>query len=141
MKRRRNISIKTKLLGIIIPVVIAIVVVLVLVAYEMSLGIIENYSESLLESSVVNQANEIEAWLEQNIASFQSAKRTIEKINPNDSELQNMLDGYYGFNDNYPDGIYIADSSGKFMKASESKKQSLMLRRVYGIRRGLQEST
>lgn len=122
MKRRRNISIKTKLLGIIIPVVIAIVVVLVLVAYEMSSGIIENYSESLLESSVVNQANEIEAWLEQNIASFQSAKRTIEKINPNDSELQNMLDGYYGFNDNYPDGIYIADSSGKFMKASESKK-------------------
>ena len=94
MKRRRNISIKTKLLGIIIPVVIAIVVVLVLVAYEMSSGIIENYSESLLESSVVNQANEIEAWLEQNIASFQSAKRTIEKINPNDSELQNMLDGY-----------------------------------------------
>lgn len=64
MKRRRNISIKTKLLGIIIPVVIAIVVVLVLVAYEMSSGIIENYSESLLESSVVNQANEIEAWLE-----------------------------------------------------------------------------
>ena len=122
MKRRRNISIKTKLLGIIIPVVIAIVVVLVLVAYEMSSGIIENYSESLLESSVVNQANEIEAWLEQNIASFQSAKRTIEKINPNDSELQNMLDGYYGFNDNYPDGIYIADSSGKFMKALESKK-------------------
>ena len=60
----------------------------------MSSGIIENYSESLLESSVVNQANEIEAWLEQNIASFQSAKRTIEKINPNDSELQNMLDGY-----------------------------------------------
>ena len=48
MKEQRNISIKTKLLGIIIPVVVVIVVVLVLVAYEMSSVIIENFSENLL---------------------------------------------------------------------------------------------
>lgn len=35
MKKKRNMSIKAKLLGIIIPVMVAIVVVLVLVAYEM----------------------------------------------------------------------------------------------------------
>lgn len=40
MKKKRNMSIKAKLLGIIIPVMVAIVVVLVLVAYEMSSGII-----------------------------------------------------------------------------------------------------
>ena len=51
MKKKRNMSIKAKLLGIIIPVMVAIVVVLVLVAYEMSSGIIGNYSENLLESS------------------------------------------------------------------------------------------
>ena len=44
MKKKRNMSIKAKLLGIIIPVMVAIVVVLVLVAYEMSSGIIGNYS-------------------------------------------------------------------------------------------------
>ena len=43
MKKKRNMSIKAKLLGIIIPVMVAIVVVLVLVAYEMSSGIIGNY--------------------------------------------------------------------------------------------------
>ena len=47
MKKKRNMSIKAKLLGIIIPVMVAIVVVLVLVAYEMSSGIIGNYSENM----------------------------------------------------------------------------------------------
>lgn len=54
-EEKRNMSIKAKLLGIIIPVMVAIVVVLVLVAYEMSSGIIGNYSENLLESSVDNR--------------------------------------------------------------------------------------
>ena len=52
MKKRGNISIKAKLLGVITPVVIAIVVVLVLVSYLASAHIIENYSQNLLESSV-----------------------------------------------------------------------------------------
>ncbi|MBU5478466.1 methyl-accepting chemotaxis protein [Eubacterium sp. MSJ-13] len=137
MKKQRNMSIKTKLLGIIIPVVVAIVVVLVLVAYEMSSGMIESYSENLLESSVGNQANEIEAWLDKNIASFQTAKRTIEKLKPNDKELQNMLDGYYGFDDNYPEGLYIADSSGKLMKASESKKSESDVTKSVWYKEGL----
>ena len=122
MKKKRNMSIKAKLLGIIIPVMVAIVVVLVLVAYEMSSGIIGNYSENLLESSVDNQANEIESWLNKNIAGIKSAKKTIEQLKPDNEEMQNILDGYYGFDENYPDGIYIADSNGNLIKASESDK-------------------
>ena len=80
MKKKRNMSIKAKLLGIIIPVMVAIVVVLVLVAYEMSSGIIGNYSENLLESSVDNQANEIESWLNKNIAVIlMNAARLLQK--------------------------------------------------------------
>ena len=62
MKKRGNISIKAKLLGVITPVVIAIVVVLVLVSYLASAHIIENYSQNLLESSVENQTSKIESW-------------------------------------------------------------------------------
>lgn len=80
MKKKRNMSIKAKLLGIIIPVMVAIVVVLVLVAYEMSSGIIGNYSENLLESSVDNQANEIESWLNKNIAGIKSAKKDLQGL-------------------------------------------------------------
>ena len=43
MKNQRKISIKARLLGSIMPVVIAIVAVLVLIAYQASAGIIEDY--------------------------------------------------------------------------------------------------
>ena len=66
MKKKGNISIKAKLLGIIIPVVIAIILILVFTAYHVSSGIIESYSKNLLESSVNSQASKIEAWLEEN---------------------------------------------------------------------------
>ena len=123
MKRQKIISIKTKLLGIIIPVVMVIVAVLVIVAYQMSAKIIDRYSKNLLESSVANQASSIEGWLNENLASFQMAKETIEKLHPDDAQLQTILNGYYGYNDNYPDGLYVADESGKLIKAENSEKQ------------------
>ena len=82
MKKQRKISIKARLLGSIMPVVIAIVAVLVLIAYQASAGIIEDYSQNLLESSVSNQSSKIEAWLSENLASFQMAKTTIENLHP-----------------------------------------------------------
>lgn len=59
MKKKSNISIKAKLLGIIIPVVIAIILILVFTAYHVSSGIIESYSQNLLESSVNSQASKL----------------------------------------------------------------------------------
>ena len=122
MKKRGNISIKAKLLGVITPVVIAIVVVLVLVSYLASAHIIENYSQHLLESSVENQTSKIESWLDENLSSFQMAKTTIEQLNPDDAQLQTILDSYYGYSDNYPDGLYVSDSNGNLLKASKSTK-------------------
>ena len=89
----------------------------------MSAKIIERYSKNLLESSVANQASSIEGWLNENLASFQMAKETIEKLHPDDAQLQTILNGYYGYNDNYPDGLYVADESGKLIKAENSEKQ------------------
>lgn len=121
-KQRGTISIKVKLLGIILPVVILIMVLLVGISYFISRTIIRGYSEDLLTSSIENQANQIEAWLNENLAAFQMAKQAIEETNPQPAELQGILDGYYGFNDNYPDGLYIADANGNLMKAAGSGK-------------------
>ena len=105
------------------PVVIAIVAVLVLIAYQASAGIIEDYSQNLLESSVSNQSSKIEAWLSENLASFQMAKTTIENLHPDDTQLKAILDGYYNYNDNYPDGLYVSDSNGNLIKADKSTKK------------------
>lgn len=123
MKKKGNISIKAKLLGIIIPVVIAIILILVFTAYHVSSGIIESYSQNLLESSVNSQASKIEAWLEENLASMQMAKTMIEKLHPDETQLQTILDASCGYSENYPDGLFLADANGSFLKGTDSKKQ------------------
>lgn len=123
MKKKGNISIKAKLLGIIIPVVIAIILILVFTAYHVSSGIIESYSKNLLESSVNSQASKIEAWLEENLASMQMAKNMIEKLHPDEAQLQTILDASCGYSENYPEGLFLADANGSFLKGTDSKKQ------------------
>lgn len=123
MKKKGNISIKAKLLGIIIPVVIAIILILVFTAYHVSSGIIESYSKNLLESSVSNQASKIEAWLDENLASMQMAKTMIEKLHPDEAQLQTILDASCEYSENYPDGLFLADANGSFLKGTDSKKQ------------------
>ncbi len=123
MKKKGNISIKAKLLGIIIPVVIAIILILVFTAYHVSSGIIESYSKNLLESSVNSQASKIEAWLEENLASMQMAKTMIEKLHPDEAQLQTILDASCGYSENYPEGLFLADANGSFLKGTDSKKQ------------------
>lgn len=119
----KMLSIKTKLLGTILPLTIIIVLVLTGISYYISKSIISSYSENLLSSSIENQSNEIEAWLNENLSSFQVAKKAIEQTKPDDAALKQMLNGYCGFNDNYPDGLYIADENGNLITADNSSKK------------------
>ena len=119
----KMLSIKTKLLGTILPLTIIIVLVLTGISYFISKSIISSYSENLLSSSIENQSNEIEAWLNENLSSFQVAKKTIEQTKPDDAALKQILNGYCGFNDNYPDGLYIADENGTLITADDSSKK------------------
>lgn len=119
----KMLSIKTKLLGTILPLTIIIVLVLTGISYFISKSIISSYSENLLTSSIENQSNEIEAWLNENLSSFQVAKKTIEQTKPDDAALKQILNGYCGFNDNYPDGLYIADENGTLITADDSSKK------------------
>ena len=116
------VSIKVKLLSIILPVVIVIMVLLVGILYYISKNIIKDYSENLLSSSIENQTNQIEAWLDRNLSAFRSVKQAIEQTSPDGRQLQAILDSYYGFDDNFPEGLYIADENGSLMKASASEK-------------------
>lgn len=122
-KQGKIVSIKVKLLGIILPVVIVIMMLLVGILYFISKNIIKEYSENLLRSSIDNQTNQIEAWLNENLSAFGAVKQAIEQTNPGQQELQAILDSYYGYHDNYPDGLYIAGADGKLMTASASGKQ------------------
>lgn len=117
-----GISIKAKIIGTILPVVAILVILMIILAYTISSNIIERNATDLLDSSISYQSKSISAWLDENLASFSMAKRTIEETKPSDEELQKMLDSYYGYNSNFAEGLYVADADGRVMKASESTK-------------------
>ncbi|MBQ6888634.1 MAG: HAMP domain-containing protein [Lachnospiraceae bacterium] len=121
-EKKKTVSIKAKLLGIILPVVVVIIVLLVAVSYSVSKQIITERSQNLLKSSIENQVGEIESWLDENLSAFMIVKQTIEGTKPSDSQLQAMLNSYYGFNANYSEGLYIANSKGELIKAESSEK-------------------
>lgn len=108
------ISIKAKLLGIILPVVIVIVAVLAGLSYHVSKEIIQADAEELLKMSVESQAAEIEAWLDQNLTSFNVQKQALEWMDFDEKEMQTFLDAYCDFDGNYPAGVYVADTDGRF---------------------------
>ena len=97
--QKKIISIKVKLLAIILPVVIVIMSLLVGVLYYISKDIIKEYSENLLDSSIENQTNQIEAWLDENLSAFRAVKQSIEQTGASGQQLQAILDSYYGFDD------------------------------------------
>ena len=118
--RNKTRKISSKLLTYIIPVVVLTVLALVIIAASISKKRMTEMATETLESSIANQADNIEAWLNQNLEYFNTVKHTMEAQNPDEDEIVSFLDLYYGFNSNSPNGFYIGTADGKFYKASES---------------------
>ena len=119
-KRKKKRSIKVKLTFTIIPVVSILLLILVGLSYSISSSMLQRDANDLLESSVKSQATRIESWLNENLSAFQTAKKTIETTNPSPEQLPGILDGYYKFDSDFPDGLFIADNQGHFYKANQS---------------------
>lgn len=122
MKHERFISIKAKLLGIILPVMMLIIVVLISLSYYISKKVVSSNTRKLLETSVESQASEIQGWLDRNLDSFRAAKQAFEWTNLSDSQRQSFLNAYYNFNSNFPDGLLIADSKGRVYRGREASR-------------------
>ncbi len=118
--KKKNKKISTKLLTYILPVVIITVVALVVIAATVSKNRMSEMATETLESSISNQADNIDAWLSENLQYFTTVKHTIESQNPTEAEFVPILDTYYGYNENAPEGFYIGTSDGQFYKATES---------------------
>ncbi len=118
---KSTVSIKTKIIAFVIPVIAVMVVVMISLSYRMSSGIIQRNSSDLLESSISYQSTSIAAWLNENLSAFAVVKQTIEQTKPSDEALQKVLDATCGYNANYPNGMYVADKDGRVMKAKGSK--------------------
>lgn len=117
-QRKSITSIKTKILAAVSALVLILVLILIIISYTISKNIITDQSMQLLELSTKNQASQIEAWMSENLNVFNTFKQDIETMEYTEAQLQSLLDSYYGRSSDYPDGFYIADTSGKVMQAA-----------------------
>ena len=74
---RKTKKISSKLLTFIIPVVVLTVLALVIIAATISKNRMTEMATETLESSISNQADNIEAWLEENLEYFNTVKHTM----------------------------------------------------------------
>ena len=118
-KARRK-KIKNKLIFLLLPVVIVTILVLVGIATVLSRNSMTDMATAQLDSSISNQADNIEAWLDENLENFSTVKQVIEKTQPDEEGLQKILDSFYGFNKYCTEGPYVATADGRFYAASAS---------------------
>ncbi|SCW55345.1 methyl-accepting chemotaxis protein [Lachnospiraceae bacterium C10] len=119
-RKRGQRTIRGKVLMLTMPVVVATIVILVGLSSELSKSRLEKKAIAQLQSSITNQGDNIESWMNTNLEFFATAKKTIEAANAKDDELQRMLDNYYGFNKYSPNGVYIAGEDGTIKKATQA---------------------
>ncbi|RDU23173.1 methyl-accepting chemotaxis protein [Anaerosacchariphilus polymeriproducens] len=88
-------------------------------------NIIQSSAEELLNVSTGEQVNQIDAWLEQKLATFQAAKVAIEATDGSDKAITSILDQFYGYDSAFPEGLYVGTESGKMLKAAKSNKSAV----------------
>ena len=118
--KMRQKKIKNKLIFLLLPVVIVTILVLVGIATVLSRKSMTDMATAQLDSSISNQADNIEAWLDENLENFSTVKQVIEKTQPDEEGLQRILDSFYGYNKYCTEGPYVATADGKFYAASAS---------------------
>ena len=114
-------SIRAKLMGLIVPAVLIMILVLIVISAYSSRKRISQMATDELSSSIGNQADNISAWMNENLADFSSIKYMIEQTKPDDKELQSIIDATYGYNSNAADGMHIGTASGQVIKPKDSK--------------------
>ncbi len=124
-KQKKTRKIRSKLLIFIVPIVILMIAILVTVSTELSKKQLTKMATNQLESSIVNQSDNIESWMNSLITYFSTVKNSIENGPQDTAVIQRSLDSYYGYNKNVPLGLYIGGSDGSYMEASQVKGSAI----------------
>lgn len=113
--QKRRIGIRTKLTGVIIPIVIAIIVVFFTLTRNM---IVELSKDKLLANSKI-YSSEIGAWVNQILSELNVYKDTIEQAGfANDKEILRYMETSVDKYEAYPVGLYMGDDAGVYLDAS-----------------------
>ena len=118
--KKKTGKIKNKLLIFIMPTVFVLVAILVIITSTLSSRSLKKKSTEQLEASMSTQVDNISSWMNQCLKYFATVKKELEASRPSQAEMQTVLDSFYGFDKNAPEGLYVITAEGRFLKPSES---------------------
>lgn len=116
--KQKKFGVKAKLLSFILPVVALAFVILIVIAYTTAKSSIAEKTTELLDAEGRASVNQIEVWETGNIAVLDTAIDTIESRNMDEEEILSYEEQFLGTYEDFPNGIYIADKTGKLYDAS-----------------------
>ncbi len=118
--KKKTGKIRNKLLIFIMPTVFVLVAILVIITSTLSGRSLKKKSTEQLEASMSTQVDNISSWMNQCLKYFATVKKELEASRPSQAEMQTVLDSFYGFDKNAPEGLYVITAEGRLLKPSES---------------------
>ncbi|MBO5209625.1 MAG: methyl-accepting chemotaxis protein [Lachnospiraceae bacterium] len=115
MKQKKSMSIRTRLIAIIIPIVLVIIVSFFALARNMVLQI----SKEELQAQAQVYTGQISSWTNQIFSELQVYQDAIESgVFANDDETLKYMETTCDKNAAYPYGLYMGDDSGVYLDGS-----------------------
>lgn len=110
--RQKSISIRLKLIGIIIPIVLIIIISY----FALSRNIVLKISKDELQAKSIGYAGQISSWTSRIFGELQIYQDTIEKGNlGDDAAILAYLETTVEKNEAYPAGLYMGDERGIYL--------------------------
>lgn len=118
MKKESYLSIKFKLLFIVIPTMIAAIIAMIVSSYFFTKEIIIEHGVSEIETVSYANASKIESYAKDTLNTFNTIKNTLELIDLSEEERLTYLKSTMTLDESFPNGIYIGDNQGNFLDPS-----------------------
>lgn len=117
-KKGLKISIKYKLLGTLVPLILIVMTIILSSVYVYTSKNILEKSETQLQTSTESVVNEVKAWMNETITALSTQKDTIEYFAMTPEEELNYVKHTANQYAAYPAGIYLATTQGQLIHAS-----------------------
>lgn len=112
MKQRKSVSIRLKLMGVIIPIVFVIIISF----FSLSRNVILKLSKDGLQTKALLYSEQISAWVADILGELQVHKENIEgDLFADDEAVLRYLENTVERNEAYPAGIYVGDERGIYL--------------------------
>lgn len=116
--RHTKISIKVKLLGVLLPTVVIVIAAIIYLVYSNTQKIILEKSEAVLKTSTESVQEQVSGWMNETITALNLERDSLEYFNLDEKKRLAYIKHTAEKYESFPSGIYIATLDGTLTHAT-----------------------